>query len=193
MVVGDDDLEAECGGVGDLLDGGDAAVDGEHQLDALLGEPRQRLAVQAVALLEPRRQMPGRIGTELPQQEHGERGRADPVGVVVAVHADARARLDRGRDRRDGRAHVAEQERVVAGKLSGEEAGRLGGLAVAAADEHRGGHLVDAELSRQRLDLTVRTRCELPGSGCHRAVESTAAVGRTAVTKIPRKVRENMF
>ncbi len=70
-------------------------------------------AVQPVALLEPGRQMPGWIGTELAQQQHGERGRADAVGVVVAVHADARPRLDRSRDRGHRRAHVAEQERVV--------------------------------------------------------------------------------
>ena len=28
------------------------------------------------------------VGAELAQKEHGERGRADPVGVVVAVDAD---------------------------------------------------------------------------------------------------------
>ena len=54
---------------------------------------------EAVALLEPRRQVPLRLGAELAQQQHGERGRADPVGVVVAVDADPRAGRDRGPDR----------------------------------------------------------------------------------------------
>ena len=92
VVVGDDDLEAERSRMLDLRDGGDAAVDGEHEVEALLGEPRQRAGVQAVALLEARRQMPGDVGVQLAQEEDGERGRADAVGVVVAVHADARAR-----------------------------------------------------------------------------------------------------
>ena len=61
-------------------------------------------ALQPVALLEPRRQVPRRLGAELAQQQDGERGGADAVGVVVAVDADARARRDRGADRLDRRA-----------------------------------------------------------------------------------------
>ena len=58
VVVGDDDLEPERARVLDLGDGGDAAVDGQDEVEALLGEPRQRAGVQAVALLEARRQVP---------------------------------------------------------------------------------------------------------------------------------------
>ena len=44
VMVGDDDLEPERARVLDLGDRGDAAVDGEHEVEALLGEPRQRAA-----------------------------------------------------------------------------------------------------------------------------------------------------
>ena len=61
------------------------------------------------------------FGAELAQQQHGERGRADAVGVVVAVDADARTRLDGGDDRLDRLTHVAEGEGIVAGQGALEE------------------------------------------------------------------------
>ena len=42
VVVGDDDVEAERARLGDLLDGRDPAVDGEHEPAALAGEPLDR-------------------------------------------------------------------------------------------------------------------------------------------------------
>ena len=108
VVIGDDDVEPQPPRLGDLLDRGDAAVDREQAANAFRGQSRHRVGVQPVALLEPRRQMPDRIGAELAQQENRERRRADPVGVVVAVHADLVAGRDGGPDRLDRRAHVAE-------------------------------------------------------------------------------------
>jgi hypothetical protein len=194
VVIGDNHLEPERARVLDLGDGRDPAVDREHEVEPLLGEPRQRLAVQAVALLEPRGKMPGDVGlalslcAELAQQQHGERRRADAVGVVVAVHADARAGVDGGDDRLDGLAHVAERERIVARQRALEEPARLGLVAEPPADEHRRGHLVDLERARKRPHIGVRARGEFPGAGCHRAVEGTATVGR-----IPRKVLEKLL
>ena len=63
--------------------------------DALLGEARDRRRGDAVALLEPARQVPADVGAELPQRQHRERRRADAVDVVVAVDADPLAALDR--------------------------------------------------------------------------------------------------
>ena len=125
VVVRDDDVETEPAGLGDLGDRGDAAVDREHELDAVLGKPGDRLRGKAVALLEPRRQMPDGLGAELAEQEDGEGGRADPVGVVVAVNGDPPAGGDGRADRLDRLAHVPERERVVARERSLEErAGR---------------------------------------------------------------------
>ena len=145
VVVGDDDGQTERPGKLDLGDGRDPAVDGQDEVEALLGEAGQCLAVEAVPLLEARRQMPGDVGPHLAQQQDGQRRRADPVGVVVAVDADALARLDRGTERGDSLSHVAEPEWVVSRKRTFEEGAGLPRLRVAAADEHRRGHLVERE------------------------------------------------
>ena len=64
-------------------------------------------------------------------------------------------RLDGGDDRLDRLAHVAEQERIVARQRALEEPPRLVGVAVAAPDEHRRGHLVDPERGRERPHIGV--------------------------------------
>ena len=121
MVVGDDDVEAVRARLGDLLDRGHAAVDGEHEPAALLGQARERLALDAVALLEAARKVPGDVGAELAEDQDGEGRGADPVRVVVAVDADPLAGSDRGADRLDRGGHVPEQEGVVGGHRSVEE------------------------------------------------------------------------
>src|SRR2546425_6567666 len=60
VMVGDDDLQTESLRGLDLGDGRDAAVDGEDEVEPVLGEPREGLAVQSVALLESRREVPRR-------------------------------------------------------------------------------------------------------------------------------------
>ena len=153
VVVGDDDVEPELARVRDLLDRGHAAVDGQHEADALAGQPGQRLAGDAVALVEAARQVVRHVRAELAQDEHRERGRADAVGVVVAVDADPRPRRDRRADRLAGLAHVAERERVVRGQLCLEERARLLGVVEAAAREHGSEHFAHLELGREALDL----------------------------------------
>ena len=70
VVVGDDDFEAELACAPDLFDGGDAAVDGQDQSASLRREPLERLAADAVALVEAARQVPFDLRAELPQHEH---------------------------------------------------------------------------------------------------------------------------
>jgi hypothetical protein len=89
MVVCDHDVEAERSGTYDLGDGGDPAVDGQHEAAAVFCQPVERLAGDAVALLEAARQVPRDVGPELAENEYRERRGADPVGVVVAMDADA--------------------------------------------------------------------------------------------------------
>ena len=69
VVIGDDDLQAEPPRRGDLVDRGDAAIDGEHEPVALVGELLERLAREAVALLEAARQVPADVGAELPERQ----------------------------------------------------------------------------------------------------------------------------
>ena len=92
-------------GRGDLVDGGDRAVDRDQEPRPSSGESADRLERQAVAVAAPIRQEPVDVRAELAQaaDEHGRR--ADPVAVVVAVDGDRRARTARGRgsDRRRAR------------------------------------------------------------------------------------------
>ena len=178
VVVGDDDLEPERARVLDLGDRGDAAVDGEHEIESFFGKPCQRAGVQPVPLFEARRQMPGHVCTELAQEQHGERRGADAVRVVVAVHTDARAALDCSTDRRDGGFHVAEPQRIVARQLPVEEATCLVDVDVPAAREHRPGRLGDAESRRESPHIGVGALLELPGSRRHRVADGTDGVGR---------------
>src|SRR3954469_13775993 len=62
VMVGDDYIEATFSGLGDLGDGRDSAVDGEDDPAALVREPCERLAADAVALVEATREMPGHVG-----------------------------------------------------------------------------------------------------------------------------------
>ena len=122
VMVGDDHVEAARGGFGDLTGGRDAAVDGQDEPAAFVGEPRERVAADAVALVEAAREMPVDVGAELAQQKDGERGRRDPVDVVVAVDADALACGDRRAEAFARGLHVTEAERIVRRLLALEEA-----------------------------------------------------------------------
>ena len=149
VMVRDDDVEAAFFRLGHLGDGRDPAVDGEDEPAALVGEPGERLAADAVAFVEATRQMPGDLGAELAQEENGERGGGDAVDVVVAVDADPAALLDSGTDLRARDLHVAEQERVVRRLLAVEETARVGGIGEAAPHEHGGRQLGDPELANE--------------------------------------------
>ncbi len=176
VVVGHDHLEPERLRLGDLLDGRDPAVDGEDEPDALLGEPTERVARHAVALLEAAREVPHDVRAELAKEQHREGRRADAVDVVVPVDADARPSLDRCADAGDGDVHVAEEVRVVARQLGGEEAARGLGLPVAAPHEHRCSDVAQRQRLRQRVRRVGVDRVESPDT--RHAVDGTDEVGR---------------
>ena len=165
--------------LGDLLDRGDAAVDGEHEPAALVGEPLERDADDAVALVEAARQVPVDVGAELAQQQDGERGRRDPVDVVVAVDADARGRRRRRRGSARRRARMSPSRNGSCGGSSPvEERPRVGGVGVPAPDEDACRQLADPERLRKLGLQPVRARTEL--SRCPRAScdHGRDAVGR---------------
>ena len=99
VMIGDDHVEPARTSLRHLCDGGDPAV--HRQTRARSPRLRVRSSVaagDAVALVEPARQVPGDVGSELAQQKHGERRGRDAVDVVVAVDADppVRRRPPRG-------------------------------------------------------------------------------------------------
>ena len=162
MVIGDDDVETELARPAHFLDRGDPAVDREDEPATFRGESFERLAADAVALVEAARQMPLDVGSELAQDEHRKDGCADPVDVVVAVDADPLAGRDCRVDRLDGRVHGAEQPWIVQGLLAGQVGPRLVGVAVAAPDEHACRDLAEVELLREVARLPVRARTDGP-------------------------------
>ncbi len=143
VMIGHHNVEPERARMLDLGYRGDPAVDRDDEVEALRCEAREGVGVQAVAFLEPRREMPCHVGVHLAQKEDCQGGRADPVGVVVAVDADPLAGRDCGGDRVDCGAHVAERERIVAGEGPSRNAACLVGVSEAAPDEHRRGRLVE--------------------------------------------------
>jgi hypothetical protein len=167
MVVGHDHVEATGARGGHLLDRRDPAVDGQDEPAALVREPVDRVARDAVPLLEPAREVPLHLGAELAQRQHCKRRGADAVRVVVAVYADALAPLDGGADALARGPHVAQQERVVSGVARLEERAGGVGLREPAAGEHRRGQLADAELTGERVGSLPRARLEGPGADGH--------------------------
>ena len=168
VMVGDDDVEPELPRAPNLIDGGDAAVDREHEPAAFPGEALERVAADAVALVEAARQMPLHDAAEGTQDTDGDHCRADAVDVVVAVHADPLTGRDRRANPLDRGGHVSKLERIPQRLLAGEERARRVGVAVAAPDEHACRDLAEAELTGERVGLPVRARTDRPGALRHR-------------------------
>ena len=85
-----------------------AAIDGDDQPRAALGDPHQRLAGGAVALHQPVGDIGLRIEAEIAQQADQQGGRGRAVDVIIAEDGDRLAGLDRVGEPCGGRVHVAE-------------------------------------------------------------------------------------
>ena len=130
----------------DLLDRGDGAVDGDQQLRPAGRQPLHRGAGEPVAVVDPARQVPVDVRAERAQRAHQDRGRADAVDVVVAVHGDPRGPRW-PRIRRGGLASPA--RRRADALAGGQERARRLRLAEPAAHEHLRQHVRAAELRGQ--------------------------------------------
>src|SRR6266487_5176432 len=167
VVVADDDLEAERLGRRDLGGRRDPAVDRQDETAAVTGEPRERLLADAVALVEAVGQMPFDLGPELPQDQDGQCGCADPVRVVVAVDADVPALGDRGANCLTRGGHVPEAERVVRRQRSLEERARAGHVFVPTPDEHGRRRRAERKRASERRDGVALTWFDRPGALVH--------------------------
>ena len=179
VVVGDDDLEPEPRRLVDLGDGGDPAVDREHELDPLVGEPRERLRRRArspprsaradASRARRRARAAGRRRARWRRcrRRRSRRGRRSACPAATA----ARIALDR-------LGHVAERERIVAGQRAFEERARRRRVGVAAAHEHRGERraLIPSSSASARTS-TGRARGDRPGRAPS-AIEGTEQAGR---------------
>ena len=117
--------------------GVDAAIHGDEQVGVL----RQRahgLLVEAVALAVAVGQVGANVRAQRCQVQVEDGRGGDAVHVVIAVDADAFARLQRRAHALHDPAHVREQQRVVEQFLAGgEEGARLGGGGDAALHKDR--------------------------------------------------------
>ena len=124
VVVGDDHVDAALQGVVRLVDGGDAAVNGDDERDVVGAlEARDRVHVQAVALLDAVGdvRVHGHAAAAQIVREHA-RGR-DAVDVIVAEHGHVFPALDGGADTRDGLVHVLQEHGVEHALVAAAEKG----------------------------------------------------------------------
>jgi hypothetical protein len=91
--------------------------------------------------------MPTDVSPELAEVEDRNRCRADPVDVIVPVHANASAGRDGGADALARLTHVPEQERVVPWRRGLEEAPGVARIGVAAARQDGGSRLAHSEFA----------------------------------------------
>ena len=180
VVVRDHDLHAGGPGGRDLLDGADAAVDGDDQVGAAAAELLDARHGQAVAVGEPVRDEPVALRPEGAEGRDEDGGRGDPVDVVVAMDGDPpRAPCD-GEDALAGLLHAAKLAGLV-GLARLEEAPSRVDRPVAAPYQRHRDRLGQLQLRREPPNLAVVIRiCLERGGGCprgHPAILSPAPDG----------------
>ena len=169
VMVDDDHVDAGRLGHGQRLERLGAAIDGDDQLRAALGDPHQRLARRAVALHQP----VGDIGLggepELAQQPDQQGGRGRAVDVIVAEDGD---RLACARPRRRAARPPCPCRGTRDG--SGMKPRRVGGRcwrsSSSRGDAAREQQLVDEVVGLEaRVDVVRRRAAPAPGLAHDRA------------------------
>ena len=170
-----DDLEPPRPSGGDLVHGGDPAVHGEHEPDALVGESLEGVARDTVAFLEPARKMPIDVRAEL-AEEGARRARSHRCRRRRSRRARRCVPLHSRSDPFHGGCHVAEG-RDRAGELGIQETPRVARIVVAAAHEHGRCDVADAEFARERSRRFGVERGDRPGT--RHAKDGTGATGQS--------------
>ena len=147
VVIGNDDLHSDRLCVSYLVDGGDARVDGDDEIRAVLLYRIESCRVEPVSLAVARRYVIIDVAAVLAQIhiKHGDRCNA--VDVVVAVYRYLFFVFERAFDDRDRLVDVLHQKRIVeehVGLL--HERARRFGVAVSAVDEQPRAKPVDFEV-----------------------------------------------
>ena len=152
MVVSDDVTQSEPFCFLGFLDAGDAAIDGDDDVDLLVfAKVPKCLRIDAVPFVEPIRDVEARLGTGDTEAFEQDRRRAHPVDVVVAVNAD-RLAVPHGVDDDLSRAFdPRKQSRIGKRRKASFEIFAAGVFVVdAAVDEQLPDRLRHAERLRQR-------------------------------------------
>ena len=160
VVVTDDDVDALGTGILYFLDGLDAAVQGDDEVDAVVGGPVQGLVREAVAFVVAVRDIEGKLlGKVLEEGVHlGDGGGA--VHVIVSIYQDFLGIHDGLMQTLHGLVHVFHEEGIVQvfqGRAE-EFAGVLKGFH-AALDQEAGQDTVYTELCCQPGGFFLAGRC----------------------------------
>ena len=113
VMVGDDQIDAELAGAARRLDAADAAIDGDHEHDAVGVQPFDRGRLQAVAVAQPLRDEVHDVSAEHLERAPQNHRRRDPVDVVVPMDCDPLPPRDGAHDAIDRHAHVREGHWIV--------------------------------------------------------------------------------
>ncbi len=140
VVIGDDEFHAQPPGFVGFCDAGDAAIDGNHHTRAARRDLAQRVAVEAVALVESAGDVEVRAGAEQREHLHQDGGAGDAVHVVIAVDAYLASRLDRVEDAIDRLGHTGQRLRLVQSCQRGIEKPARGVRCLDATIEQELGH-----------------------------------------------------
>src|SRR5579884_1268384 len=130
MMVGDDQINAPVLGDLGLLDGGDAAIDGDDELRAGIANLLQRLVVQPVPLVNAVRDVEVNVAAQHGDGVPEDGGGGDAVYVVVAIDDDPLLVAHRLGHPLGGFAQVRDRKRIVQALEAGAEevlaVGRVG-------------------------------------------------------------------
>ncbi len=107
-MVGNDNVDAFCIRVRDLLDLGRAEVNGDNELDALLSQLLNSPYIQPIALGVAMRNIVAHLQTYSTQELREHDAARNPVAVVVAPHAHRLVIFYRREDPLDRLIHVGQ-------------------------------------------------------------------------------------
>ena len=181
MMIGHHDLEPTRLRTGDLVHGGDPAVDCQDETHSLLGKPAEGLARHSIALLEAARQVPADVCSELAQNENRKRSRADAVDVVIPVYADANTAIDTRANPFDGGRHVTEEQRIMPRQLGIQKPTCLMWLVVSTAYEHGRSDVAQPELTRDHDASLSVVGSDRPSA--RHATDGTDAAGQPVLVR----------
>ncbi len=152
VMVGDDDGDARLRRLGDRLDGGDAAIDGDDRFRLVLREDlSERFGLEAVAVADAVRKKRDGVGAEGPQNRPELRDRGHSVDVVVAENDDLLAALRRRHENVDRALHSLHPKWVVSlRERRREEISRSRAVANAPVQEKSRGNGRNAGLAGER-------------------------------------------